>query len=453
MKNIFDLYTAGIVDDSLYEENATPANTMGIGNPMPATENTPGSEPLVPAKKCKKAKCKKEKIDEASILDIEGAIKSGDEYTKVMNEIQKELKVLQSMKWNEDWTTTIGEHQYEWYCPKFIEHYLGIKAHSILFTINLYNSGREHDCDTKMFIYDKTKDYYSIACRDFLCNSKIYSTETKMIKAIVDEIKDKFKESNLSRTLVRLKDLIKLEKFEKVNEASILGDIEDTLKTGDDIANAILDLANHLADCAKQYENISYTEDEILELSMNAVNNKILSTGRPGEIIYDFKGFDSIKDKKTLIFVREFFYNYGTLMIDSKKFPKSVKKLTLKNFKRECTIDLYGDNDISNLDITVEGGSALIIKTKESTNIVKLGKIVCSEFIMSDDIIKNVKSTGVSFKTGSSIEIIDLRNCMCIESITGSNLGTTYFTFNKNIIRHNLIKLGLADQKARIILE
>ena len=72
MKNIIDFYECGL--------NATPANTMGMGNPMPATENTPGSEPLVPAKKCKKAKCKKEKIDEASLLsDIEDSLNVGDE--------------------------------------------------------------------------------------------------------------------------------------------------------------------------------------------------------------------------------------------------------------------------------------------------------------------------------------------------------------------------------------
>ena len=72
MKNIIDFYEWGL--------NATPANTMGMGNPMPATENTPGSEPIVPAKKCKKAKCKKEKIDEASILgDIEDSLNVGDE--------------------------------------------------------------------------------------------------------------------------------------------------------------------------------------------------------------------------------------------------------------------------------------------------------------------------------------------------------------------------------------
>ena len=40
--------------------NGTPANTMGMGNPMPPTEEQPGSEPLVTAKpKKKKKKCDK----------------------------------------------------------------------------------------------------------------------------------------------------------------------------------------------------------------------------------------------------------------------------------------------------------------------------------------------------------------------------------------------------------
>lgn len=287
MKNIFDLY----------EENSTPVNTTGMGNPMPATENNTGSEPLVPAKKCKKAKCKKEKIDEASILDI-----------------------------------------------------------------------------------------------------------------------------------------------------------EDTLKTGDDIVNMIFDLANHLADCAKQNENVSYTEDEILELTNHAIKNKAISIGKPGEIIYDSNGFDNIKDRKTSIFVRELFYNFDAITINTKKFPKSIKKITFKNFSTECDIDLYGDNDISNLDITVEG-TALRISVCESNNIVKLGKVTCEEFIMTDNHIKNIKPVGVSFKSGSSIKNIDLSDCVHIESIIGSKLGTTYFLLNKNIVRHNLIKSGLANSKTKIYLE
>lgn len=71
MKHIIDFYENEIV--------ATPANTSGMGNPMPAADNSTGSEPLV-GKKCKKAKCKKEKISEASILgDIDASLNASDE--------------------------------------------------------------------------------------------------------------------------------------------------------------------------------------------------------------------------------------------------------------------------------------------------------------------------------------------------------------------------------------
>lgn len=73
MKSILDFYECGL-------NAGQPANILGMGNPMPATENTPGSEPLVPSKKCKKTKYKKDKIDEASILgDIEDIIQTGDD--------------------------------------------------------------------------------------------------------------------------------------------------------------------------------------------------------------------------------------------------------------------------------------------------------------------------------------------------------------------------------------
>jgi hypothetical protein len=47
---------------------ATPGNTMGMGNPMPPTDTTLGSEPLVAAK-CKKEKCKKSKKIREGLLD------------------------------------------------------------------------------------------------------------------------------------------------------------------------------------------------------------------------------------------------------------------------------------------------------------------------------------------------------------------------------------------------
>lgn len=51
---------------------ATPANTMGMGNPMPATDTTPGSEPI-----CTKCKKKKKTVKE-SIFDTEEKIEKFD---------------------------------------------------------------------------------------------------------------------------------------------------------------------------------------------------------------------------------------------------------------------------------------------------------------------------------------------------------------------------------------
>jgi hypothetical protein len=71
MKSILDFYECGL-------NPGQPANTLGMGNPCAPTDTENGSEPLVPNKKKKKIKSK-EKIDEASLLDIEGTISEGDD--------------------------------------------------------------------------------------------------------------------------------------------------------------------------------------------------------------------------------------------------------------------------------------------------------------------------------------------------------------------------------------
>lgn len=59
MRDLYDIYEDGAM--------STPANTMGMGNPMPPTDGEVGSEPICTAK-CKKEKKRKKKVDESSIL-------------------------------------------------------------------------------------------------------------------------------------------------------------------------------------------------------------------------------------------------------------------------------------------------------------------------------------------------------------------------------------------------
>ena len=103
MKDIFDLYEDGGIC-------ATPANTMGMGNPMPAGVSADGigSEPLVgKTAKAKKEKSKKEikdrKLSDAneSILDdIDATIDAGSDLVKFIDwyvgqyEIQYGIKLI-----------------------------------------------------------------------------------------------------------------------------------------------------------------------------------------------------------------------------------------------------------------------------------------------------------------------------------------------------------------------
>ena len=73
MKDIYDIYeTEGCV---------TPANTMGMGNPMLPTAEEPGTEPLTAkAKREKKRKVVKEGI----LADVETNMRKGDDLAKTL---------------------------------------------------------------------------------------------------------------------------------------------------------------------------------------------------------------------------------------------------------------------------------------------------------------------------------------------------------------------------------
>lgn len=67
MKNLYDIYENDIA--------STPANTVGIGNPMLPTAEEPGTEPLCTAK-CKKEK-KKKSVKEGILDDMDSVLDSG----------------------------------------------------------------------------------------------------------------------------------------------------------------------------------------------------------------------------------------------------------------------------------------------------------------------------------------------------------------------------------------
>ena len=87
MTSIYDIYTIEECDGLC----ATPANTMGMGNPMLPTAEEPGTEPLHPAVNAPdvKAKAKKKKkhkdVKESVLDDIETNIKKGDNIAQLVS--------------------------------------------------------------------------------------------------------------------------------------------------------------------------------------------------------------------------------------------------------------------------------------------------------------------------------------------------------------------------------
>ena len=74
MKNLYDIYEDGIT--------ATPANTVGMGNPMLPTAEEPGTEPLTPTAKPKK---KKKQVKEGILDNIEDILDKGDKAMEFVN--------------------------------------------------------------------------------------------------------------------------------------------------------------------------------------------------------------------------------------------------------------------------------------------------------------------------------------------------------------------------------
>lgn len=77
MKYIFDIYNEC--------DGATPANTMGMGNPMLPTAEEPGTEPLTATAKKQSKKQRKNKVVKEGVLgNTDDVLKQGDDVTKLM---------------------------------------------------------------------------------------------------------------------------------------------------------------------------------------------------------------------------------------------------------------------------------------------------------------------------------------------------------------------------------
>lgn len=83
MKNLYDIYEDGTVATGAIA--STPANTIGMGNPMLPTAEEPGTEPLTGVAGKYKCKKKKKQVKESVLDSMDNVLDKGDKAAEFVN--------------------------------------------------------------------------------------------------------------------------------------------------------------------------------------------------------------------------------------------------------------------------------------------------------------------------------------------------------------------------------
>ena len=148
---------------------------------------------------------------EASLLgDIEDTMKSGDDLSTLMNNIEKEFNLIKKLNIN---TFRKGNDEYRWYCPNFLKMCLGAGDY-IVFTTNFYGADDSEEVfvDCGMFVVDE-KNLKNSNDIDFVTTGEVFKNATLAMEDLVKNIKNEFKFKNLQKLVKYIKTNTKMSKL------------------------------------------------------------------------------------------------------------------------------------------------------------------------------------------------------------------------------------------------
>lgn len=149
---------------------------------------------------------------EASLLgDIEDTMKSGDDLSTLMNNIEKEFNLIKKLTIN---TFRKGNDEYQWHCPNFLKMCLGAGDY-IVFTLNIYgddDNGGDYFVDCGMQIVDE-KNLKNSNDIDCVSTGEVFKTATLAVEDLVKNIKETFKFKNLQKLFKHIKTNTKMSKL------------------------------------------------------------------------------------------------------------------------------------------------------------------------------------------------------------------------------------------------
>lgn len=235
-------------------------------------------------------------------------------------------------------------------------------------------------------------------------------------------------------------------KCKKCVKEGLLSGQDAMLKGGENIA-CILDYVNILAE-SKRMER--YDESDINDVVNYCLKYNVLVCNKPGEIVCDYSNLENGSRDDRMSFFKSYSLVFAAsgIEIDTKLLTKSIKKITFKNFDTEVCLDIFGNNDLSSVDLEFIEGH-LKITAMDSDAIVKFGKVNCNTLYVRDNLNKDIHPKGISLKTGSTIQILDLSKCHQLGLLIGKKLNIGSISLNPNFVEYAVRNSGFANQNTR----
>jgi hypothetical protein len=236
-------------------------------------------------------------------------------------------------------------------------------------------------------------------------------------------------------------------KCKKCVKEGLLSGQDATLKGGENIA-CIIDYIDFLAK-SKRLER--YDVEDINIVVDYCLKYNVLSCNKPGEIVCDSLALENINsrdDRKAFALTYSLVCASSGIDMNTKFLPKSIKKITFKDFDSEICLDVIGDNDLSSIDFDFPNGHLRILPMNNDA-IIKLGKVNCNTLYVRDNLNNGVHPKGISLKQGSTIQILDLSRCRELGSLIGKKLNIGSISLNPNFVEYAVRNSGFANQNTR----
>lgn len=243
-------------------------------------------------------------------------------------------------------------------------------------------------------------------------------------------------------------------KCKKCVKEGLLSGQDATLKGGENIA-CILDYVNILAKSKKQSRFEQYDESDINYIIDYCLKYDVLVCNKPGEIVCDYSNIGKGEiDNKNLYKLYSLICSVTGIEIDTKLLTKSIKKITFKNFDNVVSLKLFGNNDLSNVDLEYIEGN-INITAMDNDAIIKFGKVNCNTLYVRDNNTKDIHPKGISLKTGSTIQTLDISDCAQLGLLIGKKLNIGNIVLNPNFAEYAIRNSGFAkqDTRARVVNE